>query len=131
RHSHFSPIYSSCGMLGIGEVFLFCSFRRYREYVTSDNPESRTINKIESQKAGDCGFRMLLPIRVARIMPGKIPKVPASRCFQNGVFVAPKYSVTISQGRQLMTRRKKHRKNEFFCCLPISSSNRGYFSTSF
>lgn len=55
---------------------------------------------------------MLAPIKVARIMPGKIPRVPPARLCQKGVWVAPRYMVTMSPGRQLMARRKKQRKKE-------------------
>lgn len=62
---------------------------------------------------------MLRPIKVANIIPGRIPSVPPRRLWEKGVRVAPKYMVTMSPGRQLITRRKKQRKKEWFCCFSI------------
>lgn len=73
---------------------------------------------------------MLIPIKVAKIIPGRIPRVPPRRLWEKGVCVAPKYMVTRSPGRQLITRRKKQRKMEWRFCFSMIACNLGYFRAS-
>ena len=77
--------------------------------------DSNTVSRVDTQNAGDDGSLILAPITVARIIPGRTPKMLPSRYFTKGIPDAPENIETASPGKKEMERRRKDKKKLLLC----------------
>ena len=82
---------------------------------------------MDTQNIGDDGSVIFIPSKVAATIPGNVPRKLASRQVQNGTFLAPKYMLIASPGKQEITRRKNDIKKLLFEPSPIISASFGCF----
>ena len=73
----------------------------------------------EPINSGESGSVILRPINVAGIIPGSAPNMLAIIYRVKSNLKRPRYMLTRSDGRQLITLRKKVRKNSCLRCLSI------------